>query len=252
MSQAERLPTRLRSEPLIDAIFQMQFSGMSAVQVLPGYLYAKLEGDKQIELLPVAGIPPVVRQQDQNLAMQPTHRMLWDQYILSFGDGMFGVACRLPYPGWEAFRSTIISLVSHVIDSKTVSQVSRFSLRYLDLIDGEQPADLNEKLDIDLVLGGIRLDDGPFQLQTMLELGGLTHRVVLTSPAELLVGEAGAHRRGLLMSVDTPFEQSSRASGFVSLLETQLDQVHTANKRTFFTCLTEAAVQAMGPEYDQS
>ncbi|MDN5842915.1 MAG: TIGR04255 family protein [Alcaligenaceae bacterium] len=251
MHQAKPLPTRLHSEPLIDAIFEMHFTGASAAQILPGYLFSRLEGDKHIEPLAIGSIPAEVRRQDQGLADQPTLRMLWDRYILIFGDSIFGVACRLPYPGWQAFRSNIMSLAAHVIESGVVTQVSRFNLRYLDLIDGEQPAELNENLDMELALGGTSLKDNPFQFQSIIELGGFVHRVALTSPAEMIVGEARAHRRGLLISVDTPIEQPCEAVAFVGMLDSQLDQVHTANKKTFFACLTEAAVQAMGPKYDQ-
>lgn len=251
MRQAERLPTRLHTEPLIDAIFEMHFSGApAAAQVLPGYLFSKLEGDKRIERLPIGAIPAEVRQGDQNLATQPTLRMLWNQYMLSFGDSVFGVACRLPYPGWQAFRASIMRLVGYVVESGVVAQVSRFNLRYLDLIDGEQPVDLSPKLDIELSLGGVSLTDSPFQLQSIIELGGMAHRVALTLPAELIVGETRARRRGMLISVDTPTEQLCEAALFVDLLDRRLDQVHTANKETFFACLTEAAIQAMGPSYD--
>ncbi len=251
MRQTKPLPARLHSEPLIDAVFEMHFTGASAVRVLSGYLLSKLEGDKQIEPLPAGGVPAEIKQRDGSLVSQPSLRVLWDRYILILGDGMFGVACRLPYPGWQAFRSNIMRLVGHVIGSGVVEQVSRFSLRYLDLIDGDEPVDLNGKLDIEIALGGISLAANPFHLQSVIELDGLMHRVALMSPAEMIVGEARAHRRGLLISVDTPIEQSCEAAAFINLLDSRLEQVHTANKKTFFACLTEAAVQAMGPKYDR-
>jgi uncharacterized protein (TIGR04255 family) len=219
------------------------------VQVLPGYLYSKLSGEKHLESLPAGQIPYPVRSQDAGLAVQPILRLLWDRYILGFGDAVFSIACQLPYPGWSVFREQIFGLSEMLLDSGVIDRVLRFDLRYVDLIDGQHPEDLAPKLDATLCLGGIQLTGCPFNLQTVVERGGMFHRVALTLPAELSVGQAKTHRRGLLLVVNTTTDWSGDTlKAFVPFLHARLDNVHAANKETFFACLTDDAVQAMGPE----
>jgi uncharacterized protein (TIGR04255 family) len=248
MHIAAPLPARLRSEPLIDAIFEMRFTAESAAQILPGMLYSGLSGEKRLENLPASGIPEDIRRKDPNLAAQPVSRILWDRYILSFGDVSFGIGCRLPYPGWAAFRQQILTLAGRVIESGLINKVERYDLRYVDLIDGQGPEDLAPKLDASLTLGGVNLADGLFHLQAMVECGGMPHHVRIALPAEMQVGEAAAPRRGLLLETNTTTQTDCAADAFMGLLQDRLDAVHDANKAMFFACLTDEAVEAMGPE----
>lgn len=248
MSHTRPLPTRLRSEPLVDAIFEMHFSAQSADQVLPGLLFPRLDGEKRMEKLPISDIPEVIRRNNQNLAAQPLRRLFWDRYILSFGESMFGVACQLPYPGWSAFRKQIIFLTGLVADTGIIERVSRFDLRYVDLIDGQGPADLGPKLDASLVLGGMQLTDYPLHMQAIVKQGGMPHHVTLTFPVELAVGDARARRRGMLLAVSTRSEVACLGVEFLAKLQNMLNAVHQANKETFFACLSDDAIQAMGPE----
>ena len=49
MRTTEQLPARLRSEPLVDAIFELHFQADAAAQVLPGLVFSQLTGDRQME-----------------------------------------------------------------------------------------------------------------------------------------------------------------------------------------------------------
>ena len=61
----DALPIKLLKEPLIDAVFELRFmSSISASNVLPGYLFSKLDGKKTIERLPAADFPRPMRDMD--------------------------------------------------------------------------------------------------------------------------------------------------------------------------------------------
>jgi uncharacterized protein (TIGR04255 family) len=72
-------PTKLKNEPLVDAVFEIRFSStIPASSVLPGILFAHIKGHPQIDRLPVADIPSQLRTVDPNLRFLPLIRLHWD------------------------------------------------------------------------------------------------------------------------------------------------------------------------------
>ncbi len=72
------IPKRLRKEPLIEAIWQVQFDSPGAGEALPGLLYATLLKDHpnlQLIRLPIADIPASVAQMDPNLRLAAKIRL---------------------------------------------------------------------------------------------------------------------------------------------------------------------------------
>src|SRR5215216_8126973 len=67
------LPTKLRKEPLVDAVFEIRFSAsIPATSVLPGFFFAKLGTPQwKVDRLPVADLPSQIRSADPNLRYQP-------------------------------------------------------------------------------------------------------------------------------------------------------------------------------------
>ena len=101
----ETLPSKLKKEPIIDALFEMRFtSATSASSIVPGVLFSKLSGDKTIERLPTEQIPKQLLESEPNLRFAPLVRLHWDNFLISIGDRSLAVACKMPYPGWKTFR----------------------------------------------------------------------------------------------------------------------------------------------------
>ena len=66
------LPTNLKKDPLVDAVFEIRFSSsIPASSVVPGILFSKLKGQAQIERLPASDIPSQLRM--LNPALQSNH-----------------------------------------------------------------------------------------------------------------------------------------------------------------------------------
>ena len=111
-----RIPKRLKQEPLIEAIWQVQFEPMGDMQIgdlLPGMLYAALRNDHpqlQLHRLPAADIPPQVAQIDPNLRHVAKYRMeeAGLPFLFQVGDRTVTLNCRRPHviPGCPATTAT--------------------------------------------------------------------------------------------------------------------------------------------------
>jgi uncharacterized protein (TIGR04255 family) len=130
-----RLPTKLAKEPLLDAVFEVRFSKSTELaSLLPGYLFARLEGlSGVVEPLPASQMPRAIREADptSQLIHAPLVRMQWRQFAVLIGDVSVAIACKLPYPGWASFRPAIEELLRCAVDTKVVGQVQRYSLKYV-------------------------------------------------------------------------------------------------------------------------
>jgi uncharacterized protein (TIGR04255 family) len=253
MRSPHELPRRLGKEPLVDVIFEMRFTGEGAEHVLPGILYSKLQGDKSIEALPFSAMlnamPAEMRRGNPKLlAGQPTTRVRWKRYKLLFGDGIFAISCVLPYPGWAAFKPDIVELVGHVMQSGIAKSVTRLALKYVDLFDGDDVASLRSKLNAELSIGGMPFGDRPFQFGAELRVEDTSVQVAIGAPANVLIHDSGAQRKGLVLTVDAYVETQLDSSDFSHALADSLDRIHLVNKQVFFSCLTDHAIEEMEPE----
>ncbi len=77
------LPKKLSAEPLIDAIFEMRFTSLfpAASEIIPGYLFSKLIGDKSVTTLPTAQLPKVTRETNPNLLFAPVTQLDWVDFL---------------------------------------------------------------------------------------------------------------------------------------------------------------------------
>ena len=98
-----KLPLKLGKEPLIEALFEMRFKATAPVSnILPGLLFTKFKGEKKIEKLPAAQLPEELRKVDPSLHYAPLLRIYWDRFMILTSDRSSGLACKMPYPGWNA------------------------------------------------------------------------------------------------------------------------------------------------------
>lgn len=245
-----QLPSRLGKEPLIDAIFEIRFdTDISAAEIMPGYLHAKLGGDVKIERLPVSQLPHEVRQKDPNLLSQPLVRITWGNQLLMVGDRSLGVACLLPYPGWAKFREVILRVVGLLAESGIARSVERYSLKYVDMLS-LQPGDVvSDWVSLNVSVGDTVLKAQPFQFHMEIATGDYFHGLLVGSPAQAL-GIDGVVRQGMVISVDTvAVGAMPDLASLIGQLPKRIDEIHASNKQMFFDCLTDNAIRKLEPEY---
>jgi uncharacterized protein (TIGR04255 family) len=167
---ASKLPIKLKKEPLIDAIFAIQFSSSSSAStVLPGLLFSKLdEKGKKIERLPIADFPVQIRNDNPILRLQPLVKLDLGNFLVLIGDNNLSVATVMPYCGWAAFKEKIIQIFGLLGDMKIIDTIDRYSMKYVSVVGGTSIADQINKINMAIKLGSHQLTAETFNI-TLLQ-----------------------------------------------------------------------------------
>jgi len=246
-----RVPVRLKKEPLLEAVWEARFIGDNPAvgELLLGVIYRAM-GDKyaQIERLPAADIPAPIVEQDPSLKYVPKIRLTGDNHAIQIGEHVISLSCRRPYSGWKSFSAEIRTLISVIRNTVLLGRLERFSLKYLDLIESDQPPDL-VCLNVGLKLGGEEIHGRPVQLRTEIRENGLIHVVLIASPAEASIPGAPERLTGVLLDIDTICKLGENESW--EKVEKCLDMAHMAAKQMFFRLLTSETIERLDPEYEE-
>ena len=247
----EKLPTKLKKEPLIDALFEMRFtSATPASSILPGVLFSKLAANTTIEQLPAAQLPKALLDSEPNLRFAPLVRIHWDKFLVLISDRSLAVGCQMPYPGWGAFKPAILEVVKVLKDVGIVQAVHRFSMKYIDLIPAGSLAEQIASINGTVVLGNHTLKQEVFTLRMEIPKDGMLHAVQITSSAVATLQD-GSNKEGVIVDIDTISELNNPDFGYwIGQLSGKLDSLHQANKAMFFECLRPEAIAALEPVYE--
>lgn len=247
-----QIPKRLKKEPLIEAIWQVQFEpkeGLPVGDLLPGILYSALKVDYpnlQLHRLPTADIPAPVAQFDPNLRFSAKYRMEepGSPFLFQVGDRIVTMNCRKPYAGWSVFKERIQKLLKVIEGSGLVPIPLRHSLRYIDLLILYPAPDL-KALQAHFQIGQWGLQNRPLQMRVELPDDDCHHVVQIATPAEANLPEG--RLQGTVIDLETL--PSSPPSSWQDVL-TQIDQIHDRSKAAFYQqLLTADAIALMEPEY---
>lgn len=243
------LPKRLKKEPLIEVVWQVQFQAEQGIgDLLPGVLFTELKKNHptlQLRRLPSADIPAPIAQIDPNLRFAP--KMLIEEpggsLIWQVGDRVITLNCRKPYVGWGRFKEAVLALTQLVENSGLIANPQHHSLRYVDLLQAELATDL-AALRLALKLG-----DHPIKghVQMRLEMPDADSLHVVQIATDVHVNLPGEQATGTIIDLET---LPSNAPGDWDSLRAQLDALHNRSKELFFRqILTEEAIQKLEPEY---
>lgn len=245
------LPRKLGKEPLLEAVWEVRFSGAPSVgELLPGVLFKALGGKyEEAERLPTADIPAAATENDPVARYHPRIRLQKANRAVLIGPHVIALSCRRPYAGWSQFSSEIQELARAVEESGLVRQLERCSLKYLDLVQLEDPQGL-ACLDAQIRLGPHQIQTTPLQLRAEIRenAGGWVHVVHIIWPAEVRAPDQPESLRGLLLDIDTIRPLGEGASW--AEMSRFLEDLHAASKRTFFTLLAPQTIEALQPQYE--
>lgn len=247
----QNLPLKLEREPLVDALFEVRLGPTSLADILPGYLFHELPAPKpQITRLPAAEFPQPVRASDPALQFAPILRMDWDAYFIAVGDRNVIISCKLPYPKWAKFKATILDLTARIGKISAPGTVERYSLKYVNLIQAPSLAEQIAKIKMSITLGEVEVAGDHTSLQVHRHEDGIIHILSVVIGAEGQMPD-GRKVNGAVVDVDSIRNvHVTDFATFAANLEPGLEQLRLANKRKFFTCLTQATIDEMGPVYE--
>ena len=245
------LPTRLKKEPLVDAVFEARFkSSVPGSLFLPGALLTALEGEKVIDRLPAGEIPSQMRDADPHLMHQPLLRINWNNFFILIGDRSVGVACRLPYPGWAVFRPAIIGVLAIAQRTEQIEMIERHSIRYIDILEGADLAKQIGRINFSVQIGKHQLQSENFNVRVEIVRDDVMHAVQIAGPTSIQTVD-GAQHGGVVLDIDTVEHHSPISPElFADGLDGKLDRLHRLNKEMFFECLRPETVEFLEPEYE--
>lgn len=138
-----------------------------------------------------------------------------------------------------------------LFEAKIVKSIECYSLKYIDIIEGDSLAAQIARINAHVRVGDHSLQAEPFNLRVELERDGFLHVIQLGGPG-LVQLPTGQRREGLLVDIDTlKTHAAGDTDGFLAELDaTRLGDIHLSNKRMFFSCLTPETIEYLEPEYD--
>lgn len=247
-----KLPTRLKKSPLLDAVFEIRFSSQMPVSsIFPGILYNKLDGEKVIEQQASAQLPKEMRDADPSLQFAPLIRIKWKEYILLISDRSVAVGCKMPYPGWAKFKNTIVQVTKILKEGGIIKSIQRYSIKYVNLIPFPDLKKQVSSVKLQVTLGRHVLEKEIFHFRIEIKQDGYINAVQIVSSA-FVTTEDKTTKQGLIVDVDTICNiENKHFNEFISELENNLDGIHKKNKEIFFEwCLTPETLAFLEPLYD--
>lgn len=242
------IPARLKKEPLLEAVWELRFSGdPEAGNVLPGVFYKALSDTfPRIVRLPLMDVPATVIAAEPEFWYSPKLRLEGENRAIQVGPRVFTLNLLKPYPGWPAFSDQIRVLLRLAQDSGVVHKPDRFSFKYVNLLE-ESGGPWRESLNADLRLGEWDLASGSLQLRAQNRVGEFIYSCMIASPAIVEHPDFGK-LSGTIVEMEVIGEPDS-ADPWNST-EQQLDAAHLECKKAFFELLREETVIGLEPEYE--
>jgi len=253
MKLRKRLPTRLKQEPLVEALWEIRFTSEhpAASELLTGIIFQQMKADfGKSDRLPVANMPREVRERDANLRYAPTVRLTGSRYTVGIGDQAIGLSSLRPYTGWKEFRAKIDELLSTIEQSGVIGKCKSFSIKYVDCIGSAT----NPSLDVLAINVGIadrKFASEPMAIRTEFHEMGYLHILQIGLPAEVSVVATKETLRGVIMEVDTHCTADAEIDNFHHWISARLDGVHAANKTVFFSILSDDTIKRLEPIYGE-
>lgn len=250
----KKLPAKLAKEPLVEAVCELKVdSEVELHTVVPGLLYASLGEITAIEQMPASNVPANIRASLPGLMDAPLVRMHWNEYSILCGRSSVAVASRLPYEGWNTFKLHICNIFKTMLNKTPVRSIQRYSVKYINLIEGDDLGQQHEALDWNLTVGEHPVVTGPVQLRC--EIAGtdgmITVLQIVTGSIVQLMNTPEV-KHGCLVDTDTVMQyQTSDIQGFKEQLEDRLEAVKLENKKWMFESLKQSTIDQMGPTYDE-
>lgn len=248
-----QLPKKLRDEPLVDAIFEIRFQGSSPIavaDVLPGSLFKEMQGNVELVRLPDADVPKPIRDSDPKLHYTPIMRLDWEQFGVAIGDHSLGVSCKLPYMGWEKFKSGILKIIDLVKNTNVIGPVERFSVKYVNLIQAPNISDQINQIQMTIDIAGQKIKDENTSLRVEQHEGEILHIIQIVTGARV-IRQNQESIFGTVLDIDSiKVVNAPDFPGFCDTLPKDLEALRQSNKEKFFSCLTSEAIDKRGPLYE--
>jgi uncharacterized protein (TIGR04255 family) len=239
-----------KKSPLVNCTIEVRFKH-SAGEIVPGLVYgavSKRYGSPKVEALPIMQLPQQIREQDQNLAFQPTNRINAKNFTLNVGPRVLGlnydIARDKRYPGWDALFSELKSLNTELGQVGIFRNIERIGIRYINFF---QEDDFLKKLSFSLSTPWTSKVTDELNFGFVIKDDAYRSRIVISTKATLKTAlqAAETQKEGQILDIDTFLAKPVR---YTDLLKT-VDECHEVAKKAFMQSLNPDFLESLGPEY---
>lgn len=245
------LPKRLNKDPILEAVCEIRFSGSggAAPALLPGLLTSKFGSVvPKFEALPANSIPEPIRRSETNLRYAPLVRLLGDDFAINIGENVISVSTApRKYPGWAALQPFALSVFDAATQAGILGTIERLSVKYVNLLPATKgDRAVSEATKLIVSFGDHSLLSEPLQLRGEIRSGNFVTVVQVISAATVEVSQSEP-LSGVVLDVDTICMAGSIDADQIAVV---MNEAHQEEKRVFFSLITDAALNAMDPQYD--
>ncbi|WCD79176.1 TIGR04255 family protein [Pseudomonas sp. TUM22785] len=249
-----KLPTRLGKKPLVDAVFEIRFQcEFPLASLLSGIIYTELHCSS-IDRLPQSEIPEFIRKSDPVFHFTPLNSLRWGSMVIYLSDNSVILNAGRPYPGWAGFLESISGLLSVILNKAggIVGSVSRFSIKYTDVIEIPKDKSPEDFLSLELSAKAspysFRLADTHIRSEILIED---SINIVDVFGAGTINTNSGITKTGTIVSIDSIVNTPQiPISEFIHGARDSLTRLHDVNKELFFGFLSEEGLAYLEPHYE--
>lgn len=246
-----KLPKLLTNPPLVDAVFEVRFSGNpDFAEFFPGILFSKYKSSARVTRLPLYGMPEEIRRNDRNLFYAPLVIVDLEGYAVSLSERSMVITAKLPYQGWDKFKIKISEIINLVEKNDFVNQLERFSLKYTNVIPNNGNEDDLAKTTAKIIIANEEITDGNIDVKVEKKIDNIIRIRRITSNVDVTINHSNERMNGLLVESDTIVNGTTDIRIDFNYIYNELDNLKNTNKKDFFDILTPSTINSLGPKYD--
>jgi len=236
----QAIPKKISPCPILESVVEIRFETLFPSDAVFGMLYSRLSDQhKTFEKLPILQIPEILRSQDPNLRYQPVYKLIDDDFWVQIGSNVISIVNVKGYVGWTLFSKRINVVLKHLNDSKIISKITRFGIRYISFFN----LDIFEKINFNLTLNGNTFPTEQLVLRSLLKREDFLINLQVAN--KTIVNDFT--EMGSIIDIDTFLEDEDLT--IYDIQSSLLERSHLEQKKLFFGILNEEFLASLNPEY---
>jgi len=236
----QAIPKKISPCPILESVVEIRFETLFPSDAVFGMLYSRLSDQhKTFEKLPILQIPEILRSQDPNLRYQPVYKLIDDDFWVQIGSNVISIVNVKGYVGWTLFSERINVVLKHLNDSKIISKITRFGIRYISFFN----LDIFEKINFNLTLNGNTFPTEQLVLRSLLKREDFLINLQVAN--KTIVNDFT--EMGSIIDIDTFLEDEDLT--IYDIQSSLLERSHLEQKKLFFGILNEEFLASLNPEY---
>lgn len=236
-----QLPSKIAPCPIVDALLEVRFTTQIPPNAVYGVVYNALKDNYPATSdLPILQIPEPIRKVDANFRFKPLYKAHNDRYVLQIGPDVITISSYPEYVGWSTYSQEIIRVLGVIRDLGLVKSVLRVGYHVVNFFD----EDVYPKTKLSISIGGNEIEYTNTVFKTTDDDPAANFRTVMQ-----VSNEANYNKKpGSIIDIDSFTMSGFPAFGDVT--EALINSLHIAEKRAFYTLLSDEYVRTLSPEYD--